>query len=185
MQLMNANESLLLVIDIQEKLLPAIHAQEVMLKHCQWLLRLADTFKVPVFISEQYPQGLGHTPKSLLDVAPTAASLEKLEFSCAANLAMLNALEHYNRQQIIICGIETHVCVMQTAIDLANLGKQVYIVEDATDTRFQEDKYWAIQRMNRHENIQIVTHEMVLFEWLKQSGTALFKEVSKKFLKET
>lgn len=183
MQLINATESLLLVIDIQEKLLPSIHAHEEMIKHCQWLLRLANTMQVPVFFSEQYPQGLGPTPKSLTEIIPTSDILPKVEFSCAANPLMLTAIEQFNRQHIVICGIETHVCVLQTAIDLANLGKQIFVVADATSTRYQEDKYWAIERMNRHNNIQIVTREMVLFEWLHQSGNALFKEVSQKFLR--
>jgi nicotinamidase-related amidase len=185
MQLMQAANSMLLVVDIQEKLLPTIHNHTELIAHCAWLMRLANALQVPLFISEQYPQGLGRTAASLLNQAPTATCLDKVEFSCAANLPMLTAIEAYQRQQIIICGIETHVCVLQTALDFANRGKHVYVVADATSTRTVADKFWALERLQRHTNIQIVTHEMVLFEWLGQSGTTLFKEVSKTFLKGT
>lgn len=182
MQLIQASESLLLLVDIQEKLLPTIHDHEALIKNCQWLLKLASKLELPIFFSEQYPQGLGPTPESLRSLAHSATCMTKVEFSCVANTSMLNALEQFNKQHIIICGIETHVCVMQTAIDLANLGKHVFVVVDATSTRHQEDKYWALERMSHHVNIQIVTREMVLFEWLHQSATPLFKEISKTFL---
>lgn len=184
MQLLTAEQSLLLVIDIQEKLLPAIHAAEEMLHHCAWLIRLANTVQVPVFISEQYPQGLGATTTLLRELASNAKQQDKYEFSCAANAAMLQAIESYQREQIVLCGIETHVCVLQTAVELANLGKQVFVVADATSTRHPIDKTIALERMYRHPNIQILSREMVLFEWVQRSGTTLFKEVSQKFLRK-
>jgi nicotinamidase-related amidase len=185
MQLLNATKSLLLVVDIQEKLLPTIHASEEMLEHCGWLIRLAHKVEVPVFISEQYPQGLGPTAACLRELAPTSSLHTKHEFSCAANPEMRAAIEQFDPKQIVICGIETHVCVLQTAIDLANNGKQVFVVSDATSTRHLEDKHWALERMSHHPNIQILTREMVLFEWVHRSGTPLFKEVSQQFLKES
>ena len=145
-------------------------------------MRLAKTMQVPIFISEQYPQGLGPTSAVLKELATDVPSLDKTEFSCAANAKMLSAIETFRREQVIICGIETHVCVMQTSIELANLGKHVFVVTDATSTRNLEDKHQALERMAKHPTIQLVTREMVLFEWLKQSGTSLFKEVSKHFL---
>ncbi|MFI4955090.1 MAG: hydrolase [Gammaproteobacteria bacterium] len=184
MQLLNAANSLLLVVDIQEKLLPTIQNCEEMLKHCAWLIRLANTVEVPIFISEQYPQGLGSTAASLRELAPAASVQAKLEFSCVANADMFQAIEAYQREQIVLCGIETHVCLLHTAFDLANRGKQVFVVVDATSTRYPEDKKFALKRMSHHPNIQIVTREMVLFEWVQRSGTPLFKEVSQKFLRE-
>jgi len=184
MQLIDAQQSLLLVVDMQEKLLPFIHDSEKLTEQCVWLIRLANTLQVPLFISEQYPKGLQHTIAHLTELAPTAACLSKLEFSCAANPDMLQALHEFKRDHIIVCGIETHVCVLQTATELANLGKYVYIVTDATSSRYPDDKHWAFKRLRQHPNIELVTSEMVLFEWLRKAGTALFKEVSKNFLQK-
>jgi nicotinamidase-related amidase len=179
--LIDADRSLLLVIDLQEKLLPAIHDHERVAADVLWLVRAAQRIGVPVAATEQYPRGLGRTAKAIRDLLPEDAVATKNHFSCVA-AQCLGALPGADRPQVVIAGVEAHVCVLQTAIELLEEGKEVYVVADAVGSRRTEDRDFALARM-RQEGARIVTREMVVFEWLGEAGTPLFKEVSKDFLK--
>lgn len=180
--LLEAQKSCLLLIDVQEKLTSKILRHEELITNCRWLLQVAHRLNVPILGSEQYPKGLGHTVSQLRELIPAYAWMEKLHFSCASDKACLTKIDAANRSQIVIAGIEAHVCVMQTAIELQGNGKQVYVVADAVSSRHELDLKMALQRM-RAAGIQIVTKEMLLFEWLHQSGTAEFKQMSQEFLR--
>lgn len=179
--LMNARDSVLLVVDVQERLLPHVHDWQRVLENVAWLVKVAQKLGVPVIASEQYPKGIGATHPEIAALLPREAVVEKLHFSCvAANC--LAPLPAYDKRQIVVCGIESHVCVQQTALDLKRSGKEVFVVEEAISSRRPSDKALAIERMRAH-GIDIVSREMVAFEWLHEAGTPVFKEISRDFLR--
>jgi nicotinamidase-related amidase len=179
--LISAENSSLLVVDVQDKLLHHVHDWQSLLQNVIWLVRAARRIGVPVSATEQYPRGLGHTNAELADEFPDGAVAEKLHFSCvAANC--LPDLPGSERPQVVICGMESHVCVMQTAIELLGQDKSVFVVGDAVGSRNPSDHTLALERMRDH-GIEIVSREMVVFEWLRKAGTPLFKEISLEFLR--
>lgn len=173
--LLDATKSLLLVIDIQEKLFPLQAEKELVLEGTQFLLDVAQILSVPMLMSEQYPKGLGKTIPEI-DVY-NLKSFEKTCFSCAEDEPIVAYLKDTKRSQIVIVGMEAHICVLQTAIGLRTRGFQVFVVEDAISSRQISDKKAALKRMT-HCAVQIVTKEMVAYEWLHRSGTDAFKEVN-------
>ncbi|MBB5019284.1 nicotinamidase-related amidase [Chitinivorax tropicus] len=181
--MIDANRSWLLVVDIQEKLVAAVHQADQFVENCAWLVELAAMVGVPIVFSEQYPKGLGHTLPRLTDLAPAAQVVEKVHFSClSANCLPSELLSQ--RKQVIICGMESHVCVLQTTLGLINEGKEVYVVADVVSSRTTHDIQLALARMQQAGAV-IVSREMVLFEWLRQAGTPQFKAVSARFLQAT
>lgn len=179
--LMDRNKSALLVVDVQERLLPHIHDWQRLLDNVIWLVRLAQRMEVPIAASEQYTKGLGRSHPALRSQLPDDAIAEKLHFSCVAGRC-LDSLPGSGRAQVVVAGIESHVCVLQTALDLAGAGKQVFVVADAVASRDPANRELALARMRDH-GVQIVSREMVAFEWLHQAGSDLFREVSKAFLR--
>jgi nicotinamidase-related amidase len=179
--LMNAENSSLLVVDVQDRLLHHIHGWQELLSNVIWLVRVAKRIGVPVMATEQYPKGLGHTNAQLAGELPPGAVAEKIHFSCAS-AQCLPGLPGAQRPQVIVCGMESHVCVQQTALELRWQGKQVFVVADSVGSRDPADKELALQRMRGH-GIEIVSREMVAFEWLRQAGTPVFKEISLEFLR--
>jgi nicotinamidase-related amidase len=179
--LMDAEKSSLLVVDVQDKLLHHIHGWQALLQNVIWLVRVARKIGVPVMATEQYPKGLGYTTTELAREFPKGVVAEKVHFSCVA-AQCLPGLSGGDRSQVVICGMESHVCVMQTAIELRESGKDVFVVGDAVGSRSTSDKVFALDRMRDH-GIEIVSREMVAFEWLRKAGTPLFKEVSLEFLR--
>ena len=179
--LMDRNTSMLLLVDVQERLLPAMHEAQRMLDNAIWLTRIAQRLGVPVAASEQYPRGLGHTHGDLRALLSPECIAEKVHFSCAA-AQCLGPLPGSDRRQVVLCGIESHVCVLQTALELRTQGKDVFLVADAVASRDPADRDLAIARM-RDNGVEIVSREMVAFEWLRQAGTAEFKDISSNFLR--
>lgn len=175
MILLDASKSLLLVVDIQEKLFPLQAEKDLILKGTQFLLDVAQILSIPVFMSEQYPKGLGKTIPEI-DVY-NLKSFEKTCFSCAEDGPIVDYLKMMDRSQIVITGMEAHICVLQTAIGLKLKGFQVYVVEDAISSRQLSDKKMALNRMAMC-GVQIVTKEMVTYEWLRKSGTDAFREIN-------
>jgi len=178
--LMEAAKSSLLLIDVQERLLPAMAGGDEVARRCSMLLKAAKQLDVPVTVSEQYPKGLGHTVPVLAAEIGNAPVFEKLSFSCWKDAALKEHLiGHHERQRplVIIAGIEAHVCVLQTAIDLSAAGFGVFAVADAMSSRAPSSLALALERM-RQNSISIVNAEMVVFELLKQAGTAEFKALS-------
>ncbi len=179
--LIGRDRSALLVVDIQERLLPHIHEGQEVLANAVWLVRVAQRLGVPVMASEQYPKGIGHTQEELRALIPAAAIAEKLHFSCVA-AQCLDGLPGSGRPQVVVLGTESHVCVQQTALELKGQGREVFVVADAVGSRKPADKALALERMRGH-GIDIVSREMVAFEWLKQAGTEEFREISREFLR--
>jgi nicotinamidase-related amidase len=179
--LIKADDSALLVVDMQGRLLTLVQDWQRILDNVMWLTRVAQRIGVPVMATEQYPKGLGRTHPELAALFPPGSLAGKNHFSCVA-AQCLPGLPGAERRQVVVCGIESHVCVMQTSLDLAASGKEVFVVADAVSSRSAEDKHFALERM-RHEGIRIVTREMAAFEWLHVAGTELFREVSRNFLR--
>ena len=175
--LIDAHRCRLLVIDVQTRLLPAIADSQSVLDQILWLVRLAKRLGVPISASEQYPQGLGTTHAGLLKELPDNCVSEKIHFSCVAAGILGQANE-----QLVICGIESHVCVLQTAIELKGAGHEVFVVESGVGSRRHADKATALERM-RQAGIEIVSAEMFAFECLRTAGTPLFREISREFLR--
>ncbi len=180
--LIKSENSALLVIDVQEKLLPGVYDNETLVKNCQWLIEVAQLMDVPVIGSEQYPQGVGPTIESLKVLLPEGSYIGKTHFSCVDAPACNAQIESLNKQVIVICGMEAHVCVLQTALSLLEAGKQVYVVADAISSRNAKDTEFAIARM-REEGVKIVTREMVGFEWIRRSDAPQFKTFSTRYLR--
>lgn len=179
--LMDKDHSVLLVVDVQQRLLPAIHDSQRLLDHVRWLVQVAQKIGVPVVASEQYPQGLGVTHPELRNLLAPQNIVEKMHFSCVA-AQCLDALPDMQRPQVVVCGTEAHVCVLQTVLGLREQEKQVFVVADAVASRDPDSKALALERMRQH-GIEVVSREMVAFEWLRQAGTPLFKEISTQFLR--
>ena len=179
--LLDCARSALLVIDIQQRLMPAIDGGEALVEQAEWLCRLADLMEVPMVVTEQYPRGLGATLEVLQPHLAAAQRVEKLCFSAAAEAGLDNTMVG-EREQLVICGAETHVCVLQTALELQQSGKQVFIVEEAVGSRTPRNKQLALERM-RTQGIQIVSGEMVAFEWLRRAGDERFKQVSRELIR--
>ncbi len=170
-------ETVLVVIDIQEKLLPTIAEQARVLRNSCLLVKGAKRLGVPILLAEQYPKGLGSTVKDIADLVATAPRVEKMTFSCGRSDVFLEALENVDREQVVLCGIEAHVCVLQTALDLSDEGWQVHVPYDAIGSRNDANRLIAIERM-RDAGIIITAAESVLFELLGEAGTSEFKEVA-------
>jgi nicotinamidase-related amidase len=179
--LIDAERSMLLVIDLQERVLPAIAEHDRVVANCVWLIRAAEKIGVPVAASELYPKGLGPLVPAIRELIPAKAIAAKQHFSCVASQC-LSGLPGNDRAQVVIVGVEAHVCVLQTALELYHEGKEVYLVADCVGSRSHADRDLGIARM-RQEGVRIVSREMVVFEWLGETGTPLFKSVSKEFLK--
>lgn len=178
--LIHPDKSCLLVIDIQEKLLPAVQEPEAIERATIDLIEIADKMGVPILCSEQYPQGLGGTVAKVRASLPKSAKLmQKLSFSCVAEASCNEIINSIKHNQIIICGMETHVCVLQTAIQLRQQGREVYVVADAVSSRRPQDKEYALARLTQ-AGVHIVTREMVIFEWLQKAGNDRFREISKR-----
>ncbi len=175
--LIKAEKSCLLVIDVQAKLAPVMAAPERAIANIAILMKAAARLDVPMLVSEQYPKGIGHTVEELAALAPEGSVMEKIHFSCMGDRGIAQRFAELGRDQTVIAGIEAHVCVLQTAIDLHGEGRHVFVVADATASRLPENHETAMERL-RAAGISIVTTEMVLFEWLGRSGTPEFKEIA-------
>lgn len=178
--LLNRDDSLLLLIDVQEKLTPAVLNTELFIARCQWLLKLAQKVGVPILVSEQYPQGLGGTIKQLQPYLKQEECIDKVHFSCMGEPQYVAQLHQFQKKQLILIGIETHVCVLQTALEMKNEGYDVFVVADAVSCRGELNMKYGLKRM-KQEGVRLLTSEMVFFEWLRKAGTAKFKELSKEF----
>jgi nicotinamidase-related amidase len=179
--LMRAERCTLLMVDVQEKLLPHMHEAGQVLGNCLWLVRVALRLKVPVVASEQYPQSLGPTVAPLREALEESPVIQKADFSCVGEQRLME-LDVLARPQIVVAGMETHVCVLQTAMELRALRKEVFVVADAVSSRTPANRDLGLARM-REAGIQIVSREMAAFEWLERAGTPLFREVSRGFLR--
>ena len=174
--LVTAAQSCLVVVDVQERLAPAIHGGPAAAANCEILVRAANRLAVPILVTEQYPRGLGHTIPSLAALIPAEATVEKMHFCAAFEPAFRDRFEALQRGQAIVCGMEAHVCMMQTALGLKQAGHQTFVVSDASGSRDPTNHAAAMARLAANE-VEIVSTEMVVFEWLGQAGTDEFREL--------
>ncbi len=178
--LLTRDKSQLLIVDVQDKLLKAISGKDRVVERCVRLVRAARALGVPITLSEQYPQGLGPTADPIRDAfANAGVMVDKVEFSCLRSEQLrerLHELRRQGRPQVVIGGIEAHVCVLQTAIDLESQGFEVFVVADAIGSRSKVSRRLAISRLLK-AGADVVDSEMVLFEWLERAGTPAFKEL--------
>jgi nicotinamidase-related amidase len=174
-ELLSRDDSRLLIVDVQEKFMPVIPVARQLVANCRKLIEGATILGVPTFATEQYPKGLGATTPELAELLPDRP--EKLRFSSSECLGWTAAAED-ERFKIVVAGIETHVCIQQTALDLIAAGYQVYVPADAVASRHKLDWQFALQRL-RDSGATITTTESVLFEWAEVAGTEEFKQIAR------
>lgn len=184
-ELLDRQRSVLMVVDVQEKLVPAIHNGREVVRRSEFLLNAAERLQIPVVVSEQYPQGLGPTVTELRDHPAVGHIFDKTRFSAAdcfcAHLGISPETApdaHSSRDQVVLAGIESHVCVLQTAFDLLGRGFRVYIVEDAAGSGTERDHSTGMQRL-RDAGAVICSAESVVFEWCETADADEFKTLSK------
>ncbi|MEN8162515.1 MAG: hydrolase [Acidobacteriota bacterium] len=176
MTTLKAEATALLLIDVQERINGVIVDQNHLSRQGV-LLEAFGALDLPVVTTEQYPKGLGPTLPELADRLPSPP-VEKMTFSCARQPEAMAAIEATGRKQIVVTGIETHVCVLQTALDLLEKGYEVHVPHDAVNSRRALDKEWALHRMLAAGAVISAT-ESALFELLERCGSDQFKAVSK------
>lgn len=166
------------VIDVQERLFPHMHGNAALLARTQTFLGGLSTLGVPLIVTEQYPKGLGSTISEVREAVSGFAPLVKTAFSCCDEPSFTDALAALNRRTILVAGIESHVCVLQTILDLLERAYQPVLVVDATSSRNTADKEIALRRVER-EGARLTTVESILFELTRYSGTPRFKDISR------
>jgi len=169
-------ETVLMVIDIQERLVPAMPTGKDMIARTNTLIAAAGKLNIPIIATEQYPRGLGKTVSEVSGNFQSTTVFEKVTFSCCTD-DVTTALKRLNKKKILITGTETHVCVFQTVRDLLAQGYQVFVVKDAVCSRTEENYLNGLALMAAMGAV-ITNTETAIFDLLKKAGTPLFKEVS-------
>ncbi len=170
------SKACVLMVDVQERLVPVMWNFAPVEKYCRAMILAARELDVPVLATEQYPKGLGATLPSLRELLP-AAPLVKMHFSCGADPEFERALAATGRKQVVMVGMETHVCVFQTARDLLERGYEVFVCADAVTSRFEEHRRIALEQL-RDMGAVVTSAETVIFDLLHVCGTTEFKKVS-------
>ena len=167
-----------IIIDYQERLLPVISEKERILQNTVKLIKGLQILSIPMIITQQYTKGLGNTVSEITEAAGTADFIDKLTFSCFQNSQVRESIEkNPQKNTILLCGIETHICVLQTALDLKAAGYQPVMVTDCMSSRKEADHQTALQRAIQ-ENIVVTTYESVLFELMVHAKCDGFKQIS-------
>lgn len=174
--LLQPSRTLLLVVDLQARLLPAIPERDRVLRNSGLLLRVARSLELPVVLTAQYPKGLGPVVPEILDQVPGAAPLEKTSFGCFGDDAFCRTLEPIARGQLLVCGIETHICVTQTVLGGLERGYDVHVVSDAVGARSADNHDIGLARMERQGAV-LSSAEMAIYELLGRSDTPAFKAI--------
>ena len=173
--------AILVVVDMQERLLPVMAAPERLSERVARLINGAAILGLPMAMTEQYPRGLGSTVEPVAAAyaeAKGAGVIEKMAFSCCDEAAFMERLGREGRRYVILAGIESHVCILQTSIDLLARGYQPVLAADATSSRHEEEKELALRRLEK-EGVIVTTSESLLFELTRITGTPRFKEISR------
>jgi len=177
-KLLKPQTTALLIIDIQERILPVINNYQRVVDNTLKLIKGFKVLSLPIYFTEQYPKGLGPTIQSIKEELADLKPFNKMSFSCSGAENLFDELNTKNLKQIVVCGIEAHVCVQQTVLDLIENGFQVNLASDAVSSRKEIDYSVALQRM-QHHGAELTTTEAILFELLNVCGTPQFKEISK------
>ncbi len=178
MQMLTKNHSVLVIIDVQERLIPLMSNQQALIDNLSRLLHGIIALKMPIIFTEQYPEKLGKTVGDLVSMLNNPTLISKLSFSCWQEAAFRNKLNSMDHKNVILAGIEAHVCVYQSAIDLLNNGFNVHLVADAVSSRNGSNRDFAIERM-KQEGVKLTTSEMVLFELVSVAQGEDFKQILK------
>ncbi len=175
---LDPTRTVILVVDVQERLCTAMPQDDLarLVKYAKALIGTARELEIPVLATEQYPKGLGPTLPALREVLPSAP-LQKMHFSCAPDPGFSAALEATRRRQVVIAGMETHVCVFQTARDLVVSGYDVHVCADAVTSRFDVHRHYGLE-LCRQAGAFVTTAETAIFDLLGQCGTPQFKKAS-------
>lgn len=174
--LIEAGSSALLLIDLQTKLAPAIDGGDACISRCRLLLAVARRLNVPMLATEHCPESVGPTVSELRNELAPSEIVGKRHFNGAAEEAFDRALGVHGKKTVLVGGMEAHVCVLQTVLGLLSCGYQPVVVADAVASRKPSSRDLAIQRM-RHNGVEIVNAEMVMFEWLKTADNVAFKDI--------
>ena len=177
----NVDDSVLVLVDIQERLVAAMRPEdrEAVTRNAGILVRAAHLLGLPILVTEQYPKGLGHTIEELRDALPEGTPvIEKVQFSCGRSEPFREALERTGRHTVFLTGMETHVCVLQTAYDLLNRDNAVHVAADAVCSRTAANRRIGLGLM-RQKGAAISSTETIAFQWLGCAGTDAFKAVSR------
>lgn len=177
-KLLVTDKTALLIIDIQERILGVINENEKVVENTIKLIKGFKALGVPIYYTEQYPKGLGPTTESIQKELDNIEAIQKLTFSCSGAGNLFKELKSKNITQVVVCGIESHVCVQQTVLDLLANNFQVNLAADAVSSRRVKDYEIALARMRQH-SAEITTTEAILFELLNVCGTDVFKQISK------
>lgn len=177
-KLLVTEKTALLVIDIQERIIHVINEYELVIENTIKLIKGFKALEVPIFHTEQYPKGLGSTEQSIQNELDENEAIPKLSFSCSGAGELFDDLKKKKISQVVVCGVESHVCVQQTVLDLLANDFQVNVAADAVSSRRVKDYDIAISRMRQH-GAEVTTTEAILFELLNVCGTEVFKKVSK------
>jgi nicotinamidase-related amidase len=181
MRRLTKDNAILAVIDVQEKLAAVIHEQDVLLKNVERLIRGCRVLGLPAVVTEQYSKGIGPTTTTLRQALDETFGYEPIEKMCFSSFGcgpFAETIARSGRKQVILCGIEAHVCVYQTSLDLLDAGYEVYLVGDAVSSRTARNRDLAIQRLVA-EGARLTTTEMALFEMTVESGTDMFRAISR------
>jgi nicotinamidase-related amidase len=174
--MLDKQECVLIIIDVQEKLVNAL-AKDTVVQKTAALVKAAKIMGIPTIVTEQYPKGLGQTMAAVKETFDSNTTIiEKSSFSAAKETGFLEKLNTYNKKQVVICGIETHICVHQATADLLTAGYDVYVAQDACASRNKYEFKQGIERM-RDNGAKISCVEIILFEWLRSSKDIHFKEI--------
>lgn len=176
--MLTTDNSGLVLIDIQGKLAQAMHNKEALFDNIIRLVKGAEVLELPILWTEQYPAGLGPTIPQIKELLPNQSPVSKLSFSCCGEEQFLNALKALDRKNMVVTGIETHVCVYQTVADLVDLGYDVQVVVDAVASRTADNKTIGLEKC-KQAGAGLTSTEAVLFELLKIAGGEKFKQIIK------
>ena len=177
-KLLKPEKTALLIIDIQERILPVISNYQLVVENTLKLIKGFKVLGLPLYYTEQYPKGLGPTVSSITKELGELKPFDKMSFSCSGASDLFEEFKKKNLSQMVVCGIESHVCVQQTVLDLIENGIQVNLAADAVSSRKEIDYNTALNRM-RHHGVEVTTTESILFELLNICGTPQFKDISK------
>ncbi|MEW6569963.1 MAG: hydrolase [Nitrospirota bacterium] len=176
---LDKDSAALLIIDIQEKLTAVMKTKEEIIKNCIHLIELSKTYNLPIILTEQYPKGLGQTVEEIRVSLPYYIPIEKFTFNCCDEPSFLNEITAANRRNIVVTGMEAHVCVLQTCLGLLQEGHNVHVVKDAVCARSKDNWETGIEFM-RDAGAVITSTETVLFQVLRIAGTEEFRAISRR-----
>ena len=173
-----ANDTIAMVVDFQERLMPVIAQKEELEKRVNILIKGLKTLEIPTFVTQQYTKGIGMTIPSIIESMGSDEYMDKITFSCYDDEAIKTRIEESGCKNVIICGIESHICILQTCIDLKAAGYNPILVVDCIGSRKLSDKEVALMRA-QSEGVTLTTSESILFELTRRAGSDQFKTISK------